>query len=263
MPWQKIVPQGPPGEKGEPGKDGNGTVNSVNQIEPDEFGDVTLPVPEPPDLSGLATKGELQSVDGKVDSIYEMVQPVTGLAFNLVGGVDLDALLETGVYRGGSSMLEAGTYLFIVYNHGGSSTPGVTQYIIGENVANQGLLFTRTRNAAGIWSPLYKYVTSKLPARTNATLAAGWTNAGSSYQPLSFYKDQFGVVCLEGVVIKGSSAGNQVTTLPVGMRPPKTMIFYANYQNGVMIEINIEPSGAVTVSGGVATISINASFRTD
>lgn len=47
------------------GIDGKGAVSSVNGVGPDASGDVTITIPDP-DLSGLATKAELQALDDDV-----------------------------------------------------------------------------------------------------------------------------------------------------------------------------------------------------
>lgn len=83
---------------------------------------------------------------------------------------------------------------------------------------------------------------------TAATLQNGWSNFGSGYQAARFFKDELGVVHLEGLVA-GGSLGAAVFTLPAGYRPSAHLILpvaNANYYG----EVTINSSGQVVSWGG-------------
>lgn len=70
---------------------GQGDVNSVNGVRPDGTGDVTITIPDP-DLSGLATKTELQTLDDEVASHLEDF--VTVKQFGAIGDGQMHPLSE-------------------------------------------------------------------------------------------------------------------------------------------------------------------------
>lgn len=99
-----------------------------------------------------------------------------------------------------------------------------------------------------------------------AVLQAPWSNAAGE---LSFYKDQFGIVHLYGVV-KGfsESVNRQLTTLPVGYRPSSN--FYGTAflftKPNTPVTVSITTDGVVMIEGatGASTVNgvIDIQFRT-
>lgn len=64
-----------------------------------------------------------------------------------------------------------------------------------------------------------------------ATLQNGWTNAGGSYAPASYYKDPNGVVRLKGTVHGNVTPATSIVafTLPTGYRPSAELDFSVLY----------------------------------
>jgi hypothetical protein len=79
----------------------------------------------------------------------------------------------------------------------------------------------------------------------NPSFAASWANSGIT-PPVGFYKDQFGVVHLQGGVNPPNSTGT-IFTLPAGYRPsPGPSLRFAVESDGhLLTAIEIQPGGAV------------------
>lgn len=96
---------------------------------------------------------------------------------------------------------------------------------------------------------------------TNATLTGGWSNAGSTYQELSFTKSRDGLVTITGVIDSPASPnGVGIFTLPTGYRPPAGTIqrsVISIYSGGV------ESSAAIEINsvGNVIYYGTNSSLR--
>lgn len=264
-----VGPKGKDGEQGVPGKDGTGTgtVTKVNGIEPDASGDVQLPIPPAPDLSGLALEKDLKAHEvfknnpHKVttkqvnidDSLILATSPPTDMPFGVV--------VYQGAPEGGYP--DWGTILSIKASYTSSGSLQIFNHYASDNGP---LRLRRSTGNDGVWTEWVDIVTSKLPPLIDAVLAAGWTNLGNDidYPPLTYYKDQFGVVHVNGTVTKGEGATHLATTLPVGYRPLKTLFFYSNLKDGFLSEITVKPSGELSITGSTAnTLSVNISFRTD
>ena len=87
-----------------------------------------------------------------------------------------------------------------------------------------------------------------LEAWQSATLTNGWSNWGGGYETARFFKDNFGIVHLSGL-ITGGTAGTALFQLPVGYRPSGNLIFPAANANQYT-EVTVNSSGSVTVAGG-------------
>lgn len=274
--YQKTMAVGPRGEKGdpgEPGKDGTGTgtVTKVNDIEPDEDGNVTLPLPPEQDISGLATKIALKAHEDKTDNPHKVTTRHINYLENYTFKMsDSSKMYPTGIstFFVGKEEVEGGwpgygsVTTTRVYSNGGATLQIYTPYGIG--FGGSKVLTRFGTYPDGVWTDWEDSVSSKLPDRINAVLAAGWTNLGGEYQSLTYYKDQFGVVHVNGAINKGAGAGHLATTLPVGIRPLKINLFYGNLKDGLLTEIVVNPNGTLSISGPTNTIhSVNISFRTD
>lgn len=264
-----VGPRGADGKQGEPGKDGTGTgtVTMVNGIEPDDTGDVILPIPPEPDLSGLATKVVLKAHEDRTDNSHKVTtQQVNHV--NLISKKMSDPISSypIGVSTGEVSPSEGWPNYGNAVTVRGNAVVGGTFQIYtpwSKTYGDKAKIRLGYQNG-NTWDEFADIVTSKLPERINAVLAAGWTNLGGEYQPLTYYKDQFGVVHVNGAMNKGATAGHLATTLPVGIRPLKTNIFYSNFKDGFLSEIILKADGTLSIAGPLnVTHSVNISFRTD
>lgn len=93
------------------GVDGTGSVVSVNNISPDENGNVELVIPDP-DLSGLATKVELQTLDDEVATQLVKLQKKTNGVISVTEfGADPTGVLDsTDAFQEARDYLAAQTY---------------------------------------------------------------------------------------------------------------------------------------------------------
>lgn len=79
---------------------------------------------------------------------------------------------------------------------------------------------------------------------------ASWFSIGTSYGPVSFYKDQAGIVHLEGPAGGGSGiGGEEIFKLPAGFRP-------ANH-TFLAFPVLCECDGRLEISGSDGAISVN------
>lgn len=76
----------------------------------------------------------------------------------------------------------------------------------------------------------------------------GWQNFGSQYTPAAFYKDNFGIVHLEGLISSGSTNAI-IFTLPSGYIP-NAITHVSTLANHASANIVINPDGTVFHDGG-------------
>jgi hypothetical protein len=91
----------------------------------------------------------------------------------------------------------------------------------------------------------------------------GWSaSLDAADEALSFYKDGFGIVHLQGSAAKVSPSTGTIFTLPSGYRPAKNLYFAAYGDGGSAAYVQITSSGAVNVIGpaqnyvGLSNISL-------
>lgn len=91
-----------------------------------------------------------------------------------------------------------------------------------------------------------------------------WVNYGSGYTDAQYFKDQFGVVHLRGLVKSGTVGTVPIFTLPVGYRPGKHHLIPA-CSNSSYGQVNIETNGEVWAQvGSNIWFSLDGvSFRAD
>jgi hypothetical protein len=78
----------------------------------------------------------------------------------------------------------------------------------------------------------------------------GWSaTLDSADEGLSFYKDGFGIVHLQGNAAKVNPSADTIFTLPSGYRPVKDLYFAAYGDGGSAAYIQITSAGAVNVIG--------------
>lgn len=89
-----------------------------------------------------------------------------------------------------------------------------------------------------------------------ATLVNSWVNFGAPNGDASYYRDQFGVVRLSGV-IKTGAIGSAAFTLPANCRPAATMRF-AVESNGAFGALTVDAAGEVKpVVGSSVSFSLD------
>jgi len=94
------------------------------------------------------------------------------------------------------------------------------------------------------------------------TLLNGWVNFGAPYGDAKYYKDEFGIVHLEGF-IKSGTVNQTCFQLPLGYRPEKALLIPC-FSNGTIGVIVITVLGEVqpTVPSNNTNLSLsNASFK--
>ncbi|MEK4085144.1 glycosyl hydrolase family 28-related protein [Psychrobacillus sp. FSL K6-1415] len=110
---------------------GQGDVNSVNGVLPDGTGDVTIMIPDP-DLSGLATKTELQTLDDEVSAqLEDMIINVKSFGAKGDGVTDDTIFIQNAINfvnskDGGVVLIPKGNYV-------------VSQILLYENVTLMGV----------------------------------------------------------------------------------------------------------------------------
>ena len=77
------------------------------------------------------------------------------------------------------------------------------------------------------------------------TLLNGWEPYANTHSQPAYYKDQFGVVHLRGMVKRTSGVGTQLLTLPVGYRPEKTSYFVGTRSGSDACRIAVLDIGSV------------------
>ncbi len=99
---------------------------------------------------------------------------------------------------------------------------------------------------------------------TIQTFQNSWVNYGSGYTDAQYFKDQFGVVHLRGLVKSGTIGTVPVFTLPAGYRPAKNHLIAA-CSNSAYGQVNVNPNGEVWAQvGSNVWFSLDTvSFRAD
>jgi len=78
----------------------------------------------------------------------------------------------------------------------------------------------------------------------------GWSSAlGADDEPLSFYKDTWGVVHFQGNAGNVNASTSTIFTLPTGYRPAKNLYFAVYGAGGSAAYVQVASSGDVTVIG--------------
>lgn len=104
----------------------------------------------------------------------------------------------------------------------------------------------------------------QLESRIQATLGSGWTHGSGSYSPVTYYKDSFGIVHLEGVALGTTTSANIITTLPVGYRPIRNEWLPVMVNIGGSLSIinaNILTDGTINRLKGADAVYFSNSFR--
>jgi hypothetical protein len=102
------------------------------------------------------------------------------------------------------------------------------------------------------------------------TLLNGWVNYGGTYDTIGFYKDEFGIVHLRGLIKSGTgSAGTVLFYLPVGYRPSITNLIPTLSNNAstitpVSIEVYADGSVKLTLTTGTTWLALaGITFRAE
>lgn len=89
-----------------------------------------------------------------------------------------------------------------------------------------------------------------VPVLFSPTLLNSWVNYGSTFAPVAYYKDSYGIVHMQGLLKDGGvyTAGTILFTLPVGFKPAQEQIFVVNGpSSNQFARLNITPTGNVTL----------------
>lgn len=120
----------------------------------------------------------------------------------------------------------------------------------GPGVTSGSVLTSDTTQTGGVkWSPYYS------TAWTTVPFATGWSDYGATYGPPQYSKTRDGVVSLRGLAKKANVASSSgvICTLPVGFRPPTTLIFsvHCNYSA-------LDRPATIYVDSGTGTVTLAA-----
>jgi hypothetical protein len=80
-----------------------------------------------------------------------------------------------------------------------------------------------------------------------------WTNKGGGAAPVSYRKDAYGQVHLQGAATGGATPTSPIFTLPAGYRPANNRIFMTGAQGGGTTMIQVSSNGVVTALAGGST----------
>jgi len=97
--------------------------------------------------------------------------------------------------------------------------------------------------------------------KTNLTLQNSWTNVGTPYEDLSWTRDDYDLVHIQGVV-KDGAAGTVIATLPSSARPSGVRLFPITTATNTFGTIEINTDGEIIFRGGDNTkVSVEITFR--
>jgi|GEM_PF-4195163 hypothetical protein len=86
---------------------------------------------------------------------------------------------------------------------------------------------------------------------TNLTYAAGWVDYNAnSYPPVQYLVDGMGFVHLRGLTKRVSGSSQIIGTLPAGVRPVRTEVFWVLGGGSAGAQVNIGPTGDITLFSG-------------
>jgi hypothetical protein len=97
------------------------------------------------------------------------------------------------------------------------------------------------------------------------TLLNGWVNFGGIFETAGYYKDEFGMVHLKGLVKDGTTTGGTtIFQLPVGYRPLKDSIYTTTSSSGFS-NFDVTSTGIVkiTVGGNAYFVLGNTTFKAE
>lgn len=96
------------------------------------------------------------------------------------------------------------------------------------------------------------------------TLLNSWVNYGGSFDTAGYYKDEFGIVHIKGVIKSGTTTASTVLfTLPAGYMPLLTKLF-PTISNDLFGYFQINSFGSLLfITGSNASFSVECSFRAE
>lgn len=167
--------------------------------------------------------------------------------FNTFG--DSDADVSIGLIQAIGGNLKLGVYL---QSSAANNTISVGS-ILGATTASVADLGT---NNAVAYNGTYSW---PVETRIAPTLAGTWTNLGAGQPDVTYWKDPFGMVHLEGAVTGGGA--DTIFTLPAGYRPAAAQLFPV-VANAVFSYLQIATTGVVSCPAHIAVSLNGISFRT-
>lgn len=169
------------------------------------------------------------------------------VGFNTYG--DSDADLSIGLIQAIGGNLKWGLYL---QSSAENNTISVGS-ILGATTAAVADLGT---NNAVAYNGTYSW---PVETRIAPTLAGTWANLGAGQPDVTYWKDPFGMVHLEGAVTSGGA--DTIFTLPTGYRPAAAQLFPA-VANAVFSYVQIATTGVVSCPAHTAVSLNGIAFRT-
>ena len=115
------------------------------------------------------------------------------------------------------------------------------EYVLTKDTSSGNAIFKASSN--GSLEPRHYVGTTGQPAFQNS-----WVNYGSPYSLAAFYKDNQGIVHLEGM-IKSGTMNTIIFTLPTGYAPTQDLYFVVN-SNNTFGAVNVNISGGVNATVG-------------
>lgn len=124
---------------------------------------------------------------------------------------------------------------------------------------------TNAKDTTGAINEINGNKVSKTIQSFTPTLINSWVENSATYQPPIYYKDDMGIVHLEGAVTGGSAS--YVFVLPVGFRPTKhTLCSVTGTLNSKIVPLTLiaESTGNVGLLGyeaGITRVALNCTFK--
>jgi hypothetical protein len=140
------------------------------------------------------------------------------------------------------------------------NTPTATTVAITNSGGDNTTLPAATASLAGVLTAADKTKLDDLTTSTTTlTLANGWSNFGGEFRGAVVSKTG-NVVSVQGLIAGGAVAtGTVLTTLPVGHRPPASLMFPGQCAGGTL-RLDVYPSGNVLLGGDLTAGATPATY---
>lgn len=147
-----------------------------------------------------------------------------------------------------------------------SKTPDSVRYVIvgfGETYARNVFYDNGDNTFTNLQTKIDLKANKLQESWSTPSLLNSWVNYGAPFSDAKYFKDDFGIVHLKGMVKNGSSGGFAIFILPSGYRPVESEVFAIHTDTGHGV-VTIDSSGNVLhVSGGTGLSSLSGiTFKT-
>lgn len=183
---------------------------------------------------GFGTTSATQATQLLMDSNFSGIQYANGDRMQLFSfhGIDIDGARGTNSSLPFVTGSGAGDYALTV----NAGTGGLGLNVVGQTTV--GIL--------NVTSSLGSIAHSAVSA---PTFTNGWVNFGSGFRAAGFWKDQFGIVHLEGLIHSGTVSTTSTGiafTLPLGYRPSAD-VFCVTLSNDALGQVRVGADGTVGI----------------